>query len=112
TYSNKYLTISGFITKPQENSITGNKQYIFLNGRSISDKAMSRTIKDAYGTLLATNKHPVFVLSLTLPYEYVDVNVHPRKEQVRFVDTQMLYDDVHTAIAQTLTENNLTFYED
>lgn len=111
-YEDSYITISGFLTKPQVFSSTTQKQYVYINKRKVTDKIISLAVKNAYGTLLESTAYPIFFLSLHLPFEFVDVNVHPRKEQVRFVDTQRVYDAVHKAIAQTLEKNNLLFLND
>lgn len=111
-YQDQYLSITGFIATPQQTSHGINKQFFFVNGRSITDKLFSSVVKDAYGTLIMSKSQPVFLLSLSLPFEHVDVNVHPRKERVRFIDTTTLSDVLFKAITQTLTENNLTFYDE
>lgn len=111
-YDDSYVTISGFLVKPQMTSSTTHKQYLSVNKRGVTDKLVSLAVKDAYGTLLESVSHPMYVLFITTPYEAVDVNVHPRKENIRFVDNQLLYDAVHKAVAQTLQQNNLTFFND
>lgn len=110
-YTDSYITISGFITKPQITTSTPYKQHIFINKRKVADRAISLAIKDAYGNALHSGAYPVCFLFLSLPYEAVDVNVHPRKEQVRFVNNQLIFDAVNRAIAKTLAENNLTFHK-
>src|SRR5882724_11841270 len=109
-YEKGALNISGFIAKPQLTTTSNQKQFIYINQRKVSDKFISLAVKDAYGNLLASKTHPIFILFVSLPYEYVDVNVHPRKEEVRFVDAKMVYDSVHAAVSQTLTEKNITYY--
>jgi DNA mismatch repair protein MutL len=111
-YKDSYISISGFITRPQQTTSTSNKQFLFVNSRKVYDKFVSLAIKDAYGTLLDPKSLPVFILFLTLPYELVDVNVHPRKEQVRFSDSQLVTEALRIAVAQTLVANNLTFFDD
>lgn len=111
SYQNSYIKLSGYLGKPQEKTLSTNKQFLFVNKRKVTDKKVSFTIKDAYGTLLDSKSLPVFILFVSLPYEFVDVNVHPRKEYVRFVDTTFLYDIVSKAVLETLTKNNLTFYD-
>ncbi len=103
------ITIEGFIAKPQVNSYSKNKQFTYINGRSVSDKIVGQAIKDAYGSLLPQAAYPIFILSLQMPYEMVDVNVHPRKETVQFVNTKMVYDVVALATRTTLAQHNITF---
>lgn len=110
-YEDSYIKVSGFLTKPQSASST-QKQFLFVNNRRISDKLIAQAVKDSYGTLIEQTAYPTCILFLSMPYEVVDVNVHPRKEEVRFVDNQSLYDAVHRAVAQSLTENNLVFHTD
>lgn len=58
-------------------------QYLFVNGRSVISPQISRAIYAGYGTRLPSNEHPTFVLNLTLPTEWIDVNVHPQKKEIR-----------------------------
>ncbi|MBI5123701.1 DNA mismatch repair endonuclease MutL [Candidatus Roizmanbacteria bacterium] len=110
-YQSNYITISGFIAKPQTASIT-NKQYLFINKRRVTDRLIAYACKEAYATLLPAQSKPIFVLFLSLPYELVDVNVHPRKEHVRFADTKLLNNAIHQAVSETLLNNNLIYYSD
>ncbi len=111
SYSDSYISISGFITKPHITTATPFKQYLFINGRKITDRAISLAIKDAYSNAIHSGAYPVCFLFLSLPSETIDVNVHPRKEHVRFMDNQLIFDGVHKAIAQTLAKHNLTFHK-
>lgn len=108
-YEDSYISIAGFLTKPQLTTTTTQKQFLSINNRIVTDKLISHAVKDAYGSLLSATTHPIYLLFFSTPYEFVDVNVHPRKEQVRFVDTQLIYDAVHTAVSKTLATHNLTF---
>lgn len=109
-YQDNYIAISGYLAKPNMTTRIPNKQFIFINQRTISDKQLSLTIKNAYDTLLDKKAQPIFMLNVTLPYEFVDVNVHPRKEFVRFANSSLLTEAIHKSISQTLATHNLTFY--
>ena len=80
------LYAAGYIGKPFSARPNRSGQYLFLNGRPIQSPFISWTIKEAYSTHLPSNRHPPFVLWLTVPPEVVDVNVHPQKKEVRFRD--------------------------
>jgi DNA mismatch repair protein MutL len=71
---------------------------------------ITASIKDAYANLLDHHSYPVGVLVISLPFETVDVNVHPRKEEVAFTEPQILYSSINAAVKDTLTANNLTFF--
>jgi DNA mismatch repair protein MutL len=104
-----FLEIQGFVAHPQISTRQLSKQYLFVNRRAVSDKMISTAVKEAFGSLLDSTSFPVFVLFLSLPYEAVDVNVHPRKESISFVSKEAVFDAVKQSIERTLTENNLTF---
>ncbi len=104
-----YIAIEGYIAKPQMHSSTQSKQYLFLNGRAVSDKSVAMAVKEAYGTMLESNTYPLFVLYISLPYDMVDINVHPRKEQVSFTDARFLFQTVKDMIAEVLGEHNLVY---
>jgi DNA mismatch repair protein MutL len=107
-YSDSYVSISGFIAKPILTTSSPSKLYIFVNNRSVTDKGISSAVKAAYSTLLASNVYPVCILNISLPHEIVDVNVHPRKEIVRFANTNMLYTALKQAVNQALAQYDLT----
>jgi DNA mismatch repair protein MutL len=112
SFTDSYLTLSGYIGKPQIASKNNQRQFLFVNKRAVSDKLISLAVKESFGTLLPSSTTPVFSLHLTLPYEVVDVNVHPRKEQVSFVNARMIFDLVKQAVSETLTNSNIVFHVD
>lgn len=108
-YGDSYINIEGFVGKPQIASSNNQRQYLFVNKRKVSDKLISLAVKEAFGTLLPAISTPVFRLHLTVPYDVVDVNVHPRKEQVSFLNNKLMFDAIKQAVTQTLTDHNITF---
>ncbi|HSW87833.1 MAG TPA: DNA mismatch repair endonuclease MutL [Candidatus Saccharimonadales bacterium] len=106
-----YLTIQGYLSKPQLTTTTISKQFIFVNNRRVHDKFISAAVKEAYGNLLEQHSYPLFVLFLTIPFERVDVNVHPRKDQVNFVNRKALIDQIQAEIRETLEKQNITFHK-
>lgn len=110
TSEEAYIKINGFISKPQVTTSTTNKQFIFVNTRRVHDTIISLAVKEAYGNLLEPQAYPIFILFLTLPFEIVDVNVHPRKEQVHFVNKTMIFETIKKAVSETLQKKNLTLH--
>jgi DNA mismatch repair protein MutL len=108
-YEDGYIKLSGFLGKPFIASTFNNKQFIFVNKRIVTDKLISLAVKESFSTLLPASNTPVFLLHISLPFEFVDVNVHPRKETVAFANPKLLFDTIKLSVSQTLTENNLNF---
>lgn len=106
---NSYIKVSGFIAKPQYTTQSVNKQFIFVNNRRIQDKTISQAVKDSYSSLIPDRQLPVFLLFINIPFELVDVNVHPRKEQLAFHSPQTIYEAVFNTIKETLNNFDLTF---
>ena len=105
----QYIKFWGFVAKPQINSKSQNKQFIFVNNRRVSDKLISTAVKEAFSTMLEPTSYPVFILFLEIPFEMVDVNVHPRKEQVAFINSKFIFETIKQAVTQLLSSNNITF---
>ncbi len=80
------VRLSGFAGLPTLNRGNGQMQYLFVNGRPVKDRMLTGVIRAAYQDFLARDRHPMAALFVDLDPEYVDVNVHPAKTEVRFRD--------------------------
>ncbi len=80
------VRLSGFAGLPTLNRGNAQMQYLFVNGRPVKDRLMTGVIRAAYQDFLARDRHPMAALFVDLDPEYVDVNVHPAKTEVRFRD--------------------------
>lgn len=106
-FEDSYLKIDGFTSSVQTATSSSSKQFIFVNKRPISDNLIMTAVREVYGNLIDPTKFPIFVLNITIPPELIDVNVHPRKEQINFYNSQLVFDQVQKAIYQSLQLNNL-----
>ena len=95
--------VTGYITKPT--ATRGNRalQYFFLNGRFIRSRLLSAALEEAYRNQMMTGRFPACVLELQMPLESVDVNVHPAKTEVKFLNERAVFDAVHYAALSTLS---------
>ncbi|MEM8615913.1 MAG: DNA mismatch repair endonuclease MutL [Pseudomonadota bacterium] len=82
------VRLSGFGGLPTLNRGNAQHQYLFVNGRPVKDRMLNGVIRAAYQDFLARDRHPMAALFVDLDPEYVDVNVHPAKTEVRFRDPQ------------------------
>ena len=80
------VSISGFAGLPTLSRGNAQMQFLFVNGRPVKDRMLNGVIRAAYQDFLARDRHPMAALFVTLDPEYVDVNVHPAKTEVRFRD--------------------------
>lgn len=106
-YKSKDLKLKGYISKPSMTRGDKSQQSIFLNGRYIKNKAISRALYDGYHSLLFTGRHPIAVLFIDVDVTKVDVNVHPTKDIVRIENEDRIYNDVKHAIRSVLESANL-----
>ena len=94
------IKLSGWITQPTYSRSQPDMQYFFVNGRIIRDKLINHAIRQAYEDVLYSGRHPSYVLYLTINPNEVDVNVHPSKNEVRFIQTGL----VHGFLVATLKD--------
>jgi len=99
------LGITGFVASPDFSQSTNRAIYTFINQRFVKDRGLTHAIGRAYANILPPGRQPAAVLYLDLPLDQVDVNVHPQKLEVRFLDARGLYDAVVEAVRAALRES-------
>ena len=98
------MKISGVASTPLYTRSNRKGMYIFVNGRSVKCPICLKAIDNVYSSLIPKGKYPFVALSLTLPPDDVDVNVHPTKREVRYKDTNMVYNFVYYSVKNALSE--------
>ena len=96
------VAVHGFAGLPTWSRAQSGMQYMFVNGRSVRDKALSSAIRGAYADVMAANRFAAVVLFLTCPPDRVDVNVHPAKSEVRFRDAGLVRGVIVSAIRHAI----------
>jgi DNA mismatch repair protein MutL len=97
------LSIKGFIQQPAYDSKNKDTQYLFINGRFVRDRVISHAIRQAFNDVLHHGKSISYVLFVQIDPSLVDVNVHPRKTEVRFRESQAMHQFVFHAIEKKLS---------
>ena len=80
------------------------EQFIFMNGRYIKDRLLNSAVYSAYQSLVKRGEYPFFVINIQIPFEQVDVNVHPMKTEVRFHDEWRVYHVLKSGVKDSLSE--------
>ena len=97
------LTVSGFTSRPEVQRPNRNGIYVFVNKRLVRDRLILHAIHEAYRNILPPTVFPATLLFLEMPYDEVDVNVHPAKIEVRFRRAQFVHDFARDTIRHALT---------
>ena len=100
------FAITGFISVPTYTRPNRNYQTVIVNGRVISNKTVSTAIEKAYEGYTVKRTYPMCVINLTVPYDFVDVNVHPGKADVRFQDNNRIFGFVFKSILDAVSSYN------
>src|SRR5579863_596896 len=97
------IGVSGFVSRPEIQRVNRNGIFIFVNRRLIRDRLVLHAINEAYRNIVPPGVFPAVLLFIELPYEEVDVNVHPAKIEVRFRHSQVVHDFVRDSIRMALS---------
>ncbi|AGB30631.1 DNA mismatch repair protein MutL [Natrinema pellirubrum DSM 15624] len=100
-------SVSGLVSHPETNRSSRDYLATYVNGRAVTADAVREGIMGAYGTQLGGDRYPFVTLFLEVPGEAVDVNVHPRKREVRFDDDDAVRRQVDAAVESALLEHGL-----
>jgi DNA mismatch repair protein MutL len=96
------LLVHGAVSTPAATRASRQRQYVWVNGRPIRSGLISTALERAYGAFLPPGRHPVAALGLSLPSQFLDVNVHPRKTEVTFVHERAVFATVQEAVGTVL----------
>ena len=98
------LSVSGYVSKPTATRGSRASQIFFVNRRYIRSKTLTAALEEAYRNQLMTGRFPSCVLNLSMPLSAVDVNVHPAKTEVKFLNEREIFDCVHYGVLGALNK--------
>jgi DNA mismatch repair protein MutL len=101
------IRVSGCISHRDVKRGNRRDQLFVVNGRSVNDRGLGYILASSYGGILRPGSFPIAVLCVDLPPEHVDVNVHPRKEEVRFANSREVQDALAAALQQALSSPSM-----
>ena len=101
-FSKSNYSINGFIGNLNLIRSRPGEQYFYLNNRFIKNRLMNSAAYQAYSSLLKRGEYPFFTINISVPYEEVDINVHPMKTEVRFKDEWRIFHVLKSAIEKSL----------
>ena len=102
------ISVRGYVSVPSYTRGNRMQQYFFVNRRPVREKTLAYSLQDAYRNVIPFKRFPVAVLSLGIPSEDVDVNVHPGKMEVRVRDEKTLFATVRRTIKHALSAHSET----
>ncbi|MCR5268340.1 MAG: DNA mismatch repair endonuclease MutL [Lachnospiraceae bacterium] len=106
-YGSETVSVYGYAGKPELARGNHNYELFFVNGRCISSTLINRALDEAYKSYLMLHKYPYAILYFDIPGEFLDVNVHPAKLEIRFLHAEEVYEAVVSAVRSALKNNEL-----
>lgn len=97
------LKLSGYVSTPDYTRSSKKSYHIYINSRTVKCPVFQKAIDTAYKSLIANGKYPFVVLNLEIPPCDVDVNVHPTKKEVRYKNTNQIFNFIYTSIQAGLS---------
>ena len=101
-FNEKFISIAGWILSPAISRSTSRGIYIYVNGRFVRDRVIQHALFEGYKQRLMKGRFPVAVLFINVPFEQVDVNVHPAKQEVRFARQKEVHEAVKYVVSKAL----------
>ena len=101
-YQLNAIKVYGYISKPEHSRPNRNMQNFFINGRYIKTRTAMVALEEAFKGSIMVGKFPSCVLNIELPCEIIDVNVHPSKLEVRFINERPVFDAIYHAVKSSL----------
>ena len=102
------ITISGYIGKPEFSKKTRGDQYFFVNKRFIKSPYLNHAVSRAYQGLIPTDHYPFYVLFIDIDPKKIDINVHPTKTEIKFIDERTVYGIIESSVKKSLGAHNFS----
>ncbi len=102
------INLKGYIGKPEFAKKTRGEQFFFVNDRFIKDAYLNHAVNKAYQELLPDDNYPLYVLFIDIDPAKIDVNVHPTKTEIKYLDEKSIYAIIHSAIKRSLGRFNIS----
>ncbi len=103
----EYLSLNGYIAKPNYLRKSKGEQYLFINKRYVNSRQINHSIFNAYENMIEKGDYPFFALFLDIDPKHIDINVHPQKLEVKFEDERNIYNFVNAVIKKSLGSYDL-----
>ncbi len=100
--STDIVRVRGFVGKPEYARRNRTEQYLFVNGRFIKHPALAAAVERAYDDMLPEGSHPSYFIGLQVDPSRIDVNIHPTKTEVKFVDESAMFSILRSAVKKSL----------
>lgn len=110
-YEFEGINVTGVAGKPEVARSNRSNQLFYVNGRFIKDKILSAATDEAYRTLIPNGKFGFCILNIKMSPEYVDVNVHPAKIEVRFSEEGRVFKAINIALKNALLKQDITYQD-
>lgn len=103
------IRVYGYVGSPQLAKPTRAYQTVIVNGRFVNDSTVSAAVANAYGDTMMKRTFPVFIINMVVPFEEVDINVHPSKTEVRFCDQRRIFVAIFNCVRNALQKGKTVF---
>jgi DNA mismatch repair protein MutL len=101
------VNVSGYIIKPEFAKRTRGEQFFFVNDRFIKSSYLNHAIKAAYKNLISNDQFPSYFIYLEVAPDFIDINIHPTKTEIKFEDERTVYAILNSAIKNSLGKYNI-----
>lgn len=105
-FEDRNIKIFGYVGNPFSSKKNKSMQYLIVNDRIVTSQTISRFIKEAYATRIAEDDYPIFALHIEVSPNFIDVNVHPQKKEIRLTEQLFIKESIKKAIENAFMEGN------
>ncbi|MDE6583549.1 MAG: DNA mismatch repair endonuclease MutL [Clostridia bacterium] len=101
------IKVEGYVVSPKLSRPNRTYQTLFINGRYVENYMVSACVQGAYEPMLMKGRFPIYVIKISLPFDRVDVNVHPNKREVKFENSSRIFGIIRRSVERALISSNL-----
>ena len=105
-YTSNGISIHGWISSPRITRTTSRAMFVYVNDRFVRDRIIQHAVFQGYSQRLVKGQFPIAIIFIKVPFDQLDINVHPTKNEVRFGHQQKVHGAVKEAVARTLYETD------